>query len=314
VQALILAGGEGTRMKGIAAHLPKPLLYLPGGNVLEHQLALLARMSLSHVYVITRHEGRQMEAALDGLNDASSLTQKPPYTLLGALASAEGHIQEACLVIHGDNYFSEPLDFVAEAARTVMAHRGCQGLFVVDRGGEGVDRAARLARSGCYVLSPTVFTCAGEVRDGDELRCLTQALVQWGVGVEECALRGWRQNINQPADLLAVSRRMLENWANSFHPTGANVGFNRAGSSYQIEPPVWVSPAALVRESRLGAFTVVGPGARVENCAVREAILFPGAAVEHREVVGSIVLGESWGGARLSADRHVDRGYGGHPE
>lgn len=312
MEALILAGGEGTRMNRITAHLPKALLYLPGGTLLEHHLALLARLTLSHVYVITKHEGWQIKEALRDLHAVTSLTQEPPYTLLGALATAKARIQEACLVVHGDNYFSEPLDYVADAARTVTERSGCEALFVVDGAGKGVGQAERLALTGCYVLSPMVFARAREVRDGNELRCLTQALVDSGVGVEECALRGWRQNINRPGDLLAVTRRILEHWTDGFHPPQADAGYDRAGRSFEIEPPVWVSPQASVVDSHLGPFTVVGPGARVRGCALQETVVFPGAQVVCQDVVRGTVLCASEGCARLAAESDVhrcDEGY-----
>lgn len=312
MEALILAGGGGTRMSRISAHLPKPLLYLPGGTILEHQLALLARLPLSRVLVITRYKERQIEQTLYGVGAVAVVPQEAPYTLLGALATAEGQIRETCIVLHGDNYFSQALDYVADAARAEMESSGSQALFVVAPERKRGDQAERLALTGCYVLSPSLFATAKKLRAGDELRHLTQALIDSGVGVRECALRGWRQNINEPGDLLAVSRRILENWTASFHPPEADAGYNRAVQSFEMEPPVWVSPQAQVVDSHLGPLTVVGPGARVRSCALREAIVFPGAEVERQEVVRGIVLPESQGCVSLAAESDVgsgDEGY-----
>jgi choline kinase len=38
MQALILAAGQGTRLGPIGELIPKPLLYLPGGSLLEYQM------------------------------------------------------------------------------------------------------------------------------------------------------------------------------------------------------------------------------------------------------------------------------------
>ena len=43
LNAIILAGGEGTRLKSVTGDLPKPMVQLCGKPVLEHILALLKR-------------------------------------------------------------------------------------------------------------------------------------------------------------------------------------------------------------------------------------------------------------------------------
>ena len=43
LNAIILAGGEGTRLKSVTGDLPKPMVQLCGRPVLEHILALLKR-------------------------------------------------------------------------------------------------------------------------------------------------------------------------------------------------------------------------------------------------------------------------------
>ena len=47
LNAIILAGGEGTRLKSVTGDLPKPMVQLCGRPVLEHILALLKRNGIT---------------------------------------------------------------------------------------------------------------------------------------------------------------------------------------------------------------------------------------------------------------------------
>jgi NDP-sugar pyrophosphorylase family protein len=301
-------------MSSITSRLPKPLLYLPGGSLLEHQLALLVRLPVSRVHVITRGTDRQIERALAGLNGVIRLAQEPPYTLLGALATASGHIRDTCLVLHGDNYFSHPLDYIAEVAETSMVDSGHEALFVVDHLERPVDRAVRLASAGCYVLSPHLFRISEALRPRDELRSFTKALVDSGVAVSELRLGGWRQNINELGHLLAASARILDDWPGSFHPPGTEAGFEPSGESLSVEQPVWVSPQAEVVDCELGPHAVVGAGAQVRGSVVREAIVFPGARVTHRRMARGIAIAGPGQSLLLATESDVDGGDEGHAE
>jgi len=290
MQAVILAGGEGTRMRHVTAHVPKPLLYLPGGTLLEHQLALLAELRVTCVFAITRDQGRDINEALRGREGVRPVPQKPPFTLLGALASAEGLVQEPCIVMHGDNCFSLSLEYLVQEASCTCGDARPQAVFATDGSHSQGDVAGQLASAGCYVLSPTVFGLVRDLVDRDDLRSLVVALLESGADVRGVSLRGWRANINELGDLLAVSRRILEQWSDTFHPPGTEQGYGRTRGLRGVELPVWISPEARLSSSRLGPWVVMGPGATVRNCVLRNAIVFPGAEIEGERVVDGIVI------------------------
>ncbi len=304
MQALILAGGEGRRMRHVTSQVPKPLLYLPGGTLLEHQLALLAKLPVTHTFVVTQHKRQEMSRVLRGLKSVTEIEQKPPFTLLGALASAEGVVTEPSIVLHGDNYFSHGLDYLVRAAQSAMQEGGSEGVFLVEaQDGQDSEDEERLASSGCYVLGTGVFAVARALHSADELRFLTRALLDSGARVDEIPLMGWRVNINELNDLLSVVRRQLERWSYSFHTAVAEDGYNRTGGCSQSALPVWVSPEAEAVDSRLGPFAVIGPRAVVRNCVLRDAIVFPNTEVQDRRVAGGIVL--SSGAVVLSPHHEV---------
>ena len=54
-QAVILAGGKGTRLRGYLADAPKPLADVAGETLLGHQLALLRRHDFSEAIILVNH-------------------------------------------------------------------------------------------------------------------------------------------------------------------------------------------------------------------------------------------------------------------
>ena len=130
--------------------------------------------------------------------------------------------------------------------------------------------------------------------------------------MDEVPLMGWRVNINELDDLLSVIRRQLDRWPHSFHTAVAEEGYNRTDGCSQSVLPVWVSPKAEVVDSRLGPFAVIGPGAVVRNCVLRDAIVFPNTEVQDRRVEGGVVLPS--GGVVLSSHHDVQRGQEGPGE
>ncbi len=308
MQALILAGGEGRRMCHVTAYVPKPLLYLPGGTLLEHQLALLAELGVSHTYVVIHHQSDQLETVLRGLDDVTALRQRPPFTLLGALATAEGHVDEPFIALHADNYFSHGLEYLVEAVQSTASGLEVDAAFVVDSDTGHRDKARRLASTGCYVLTPEVLEEVKSLRHNDELWHLTAGLLDGGAVVEEVSLRGWRKNINRLEDLLLVSRRILDDWSGSFHTVEAVRGLDRTEGLKSAQLPVWIAPDSKVSDSDLGPHVVVGPGARVRDCALRAVIVFPGAEIAQQTLEGGVVVPTREGSMVLTSEDEIHTG------
>jgi hypothetical protein len=62
MQAVILAGGLGTRLGPLTRKIPKPMVPVAGVPYLEHQLRLLARQSFRDVLLLTGYLGEQIES------------------------------------------------------------------------------------------------------------------------------------------------------------------------------------------------------------------------------------------------------------
>lgn len=113
MQAVILAGGLGTRLWPVTKEVPKPMVPVAGVPYLEHQLRLLARQEIRDVVLLTGYLGEQVEQYFGdggrlGLRVRYSREQTPLGTG-GALREARPLLAEDFLLIYGDSYL--PLDY-----------------------------------------------------------------------------------------------------------------------------------------------------------------------------------------------------------
>ncbi len=108
MQAVILAGGLGTRLKPITETIPKPMVPVAGVPYLVHQLRLLAKQGVGDIVLLTGYLGEQIE---DYFGDGSSLglkirysQEKQPLGTAGALRLAASLLAPDFLLIYGDSY------------------------------------------------------------------------------------------------------------------------------------------------------------------------------------------------------------------
>ena len=91
MKAVILAGGEGKRLKSVTGETPKPLVPLLGRSLMEHILLLLRRCGFTEICAAVRYRAEDIEAAFgDGADLGVSLCYRredEPLGTAGALGS-----------------------------------------------------------------------------------------------------------------------------------------------------------------------------------------------------------------------------------
>src|SRR5437016_1181322 len=77
MQAVILAGGRGTRLGPLTNVVPKPMVRIGGVPYLEHQLRLLKQQSVTDIVLLTGYLGDQVE---DHFGDGSDFGLRIRYS------------------------------------------------------------------------------------------------------------------------------------------------------------------------------------------------------------------------------------------
>jgi dTDP-glucose pyrophosphorylase len=104
--ALIMAGGQGARLRPLTLARPKPLLPVAGRPILEHVIERLVECGFDQVLVATGYQSRLIEDHLqDGRQYGASiryLREEEPLGTAGALARLPEGLDGELLVMNGD--------------------------------------------------------------------------------------------------------------------------------------------------------------------------------------------------------------------
>ena len=136
MKAMILAAGEGRRMRPLTDVTPKPLLKVAGKPLIEHHIARLSATGFTEIVVNVSHLGQQL---VDFLGDGSqwrvaisiSLEQAPLETA-GGIIQALPHLGDApFLLVNGDVFTDYPF---AQLRETAPTERGAHIVLVPNPG------------------------------------------------------------------------------------------------------------------------------------------------------------------------------------
>lgn len=181
MKAVVMAGGEGTRLRPMTSSMPKPLLPVANRPIMEHVLRLLKRHGLNETVVTVQFLASLVKNYFgDGEELGMELTyanEEKPLGTAGSVKNAEEALKDdAFLVISGDALtdfdLTELINFHKEkgAMVTVCLTRVPNplefGITIVDEEGK-VERFLEkptwgqvfsdTVNTGIYVMEPEVF-------------------------------------------------------------------------------------------------------------------------------------------------------------
>ncbi|MGZ4580049.1 MAG: sugar phosphate nucleotidyltransferase [Nocardioidaceae bacterium] len=309
VEAVIVAGGFGTRLQPLTTRRPKHLLEVGGVPFLEHQVARLAEAGVTHVVLATSYRADLFEPVLgDGTRWGIRLDyvqEQEPLGTAGAIRNVAGALGDdpegAVVILNGDVLSGHDLaaqlaDFDRpRAGRPVdvslhlvkVEDARAFGCVPTDEEGrvtgfveKSDDPVTNQVNAGCYVFRRRVVDQIPAGRVVSVERETFPQLVEEGalvVGYVESAY--WR-DVGTPQALVAASQDLVTGGA----PSPAAPG---GGADAWVHAGAQVDPTA-----RLTAGTAVSAGARVGPAAsVAGSVLMPGAVVEEGAQVVDSVLG-----------------------
>lgn len=106
LKAIILCGGQGTRLKPITYEIPKPLLPVQGKPILEHILDLLKKYEINEIMLAVGHLKEKIKKHFgNGNNHGARITyieESAPLGTAGPLKLAEKLLDETFIVSNGD--------------------------------------------------------------------------------------------------------------------------------------------------------------------------------------------------------------------
>jgi histidinol-phosphate phosphatase family protein len=124
-QAIILAGGAGTRLKDRLGDLPKPMIPIDGRPLLEHQVELCRHHGFTDLVFFVHYRADLIEKHFgDGAKWGVRIryvTEQEPLGTAGAVLAGSSELAERFLVLYGDTMVNVDLGRIWKAHETAKA-------------------------------------------------------------------------------------------------------------------------------------------------------------------------------------------------
>ena len=315
MKAVILAAGDGVRLRPLTETRPKPMLVAAGKPIIRHLIEEAKKAGIKEAIVVVRH----MKDKLIGYLSKEDLGMKISFVEQGqengsgaALLCAQERIDDTFMALAGD--------IVTEASviRSVMdAHEGgiTLGLKrvpnphqygVVELSGGRVSLFEEkpkhpktdLANLSVYCMEPTVFS---ELRSIGKSERGEYEVVSLFTGAKGVVTEDYWKDIAYPWDLLEANEALLSRMeARSGHAENSTIegkvimekgariiNSYVEGTAYIGEGTIIGPYACLKGSNSIGRNCSIGPGTTVKN-----SILLDGVNAKHLSYIGDSVIGE----------------------
>ncbi len=310
MKAVIMAGGEGSRLRPLTCDLPKPMVPVLGRPVMEYIAGLLHKNGMDQVAVtlqylpkvITDHFGDGSRFGLE----MRYFVEESPLGTAGSVRNTGDFLDSDFLIISGDAVCDfdllEAVKFHRErgAAATLLLNRvGVPleyGVVVTDGDGKilrflekpGWPQAfADTVNTGIYILSPECLELIPKDRPYDFGKELFPLMLSKEMPLYGYCADGYWCDIGDIGAYSRCHRDMLDGRVSLELPRSHEVD-----TDCKIDSPIFVGEGVRIADgAHLGPYTVLGDGAVVgAGARVARSILHEGAAAgSHSELKGAIL-------------------------
>ncbi|MBE0429309.1 MAG: NTP transferase domain-containing protein [Thermoleophilia bacterium] len=233
MKAVVMAGGEGTRLRPLTSNQPKPMVPIVNKPCMEHIIELLAKNGLNDIIVTLAFLPQNIRGYF---GDGSSLgvsieysVEESPLGTAGSVKNAAEHLDDTFIVISGDALtdfdLTEVIDFhKSKDAMITIALKSVEnplefGVVIVDE-----DRHIKqflekpswgqvfsdLVNTGIYVLEPEIFNYIPEGAIYDFSKELFPKMLARGKPMYGYPIEGYWQDIGNINQFLRANHDALD--------------------------------------------------------------------------------------------------------
>ena len=301
MKAVIMAGGEGTRLRPLTSNAPKPMLPLVNRPMMEHIIDLLKAHGIEEIVVtvafmpnaIRNHFGDGAEFGVK----ISYASEEHPLGTAGPVRNAMSELTETFLVISGDVLTDIDLSALIQSHidRQALATIGLvrvedpleYGIVISNEDGS-IERFLEkptwgqvfsdTINSGIYVLEPEIFDWIAADVPVDFSSDVFPALLEQGKAVFGSVGEGYWEDVGTLAAYLRAHKDILDDKVSVRIP------------GFEVSPGVFIGEGVEINHG----VVINGPAVIGDNC-----FLESGAELGEYSVLGD--------GVRMRRDGHIER-------
>ncbi|HVF74754.1 MAG TPA: mannose-1-phosphate guanyltransferase [Acidimicrobiales bacterium] len=293
MKAVIMAGGEGTRLRPLTSNQPKPMMTLANRPMMEHIVRLLRDHGFTEIVVTVAFLPQAIRTYFgDGSEFGVRMvyaTEETPLGTAGSVANAKDELDERFLVISGDVLTDIDLSAIVRfhEERGAMATIGLKSMenpldfgIVITREDGAIERFLEkptwgqvfsdTINTGIYVLEPEVFDYIEAGRPVDFSGEVFPALLEAGKPLYGYVAEGYWEDVGTLDAYLKAHQDVLDGKVEVEIP-GFQMGEGIwLGEGAEVDPAATIDGPAVIGDycrveagAHLREYTVLGSNVRV---------------------------------------------------
>ncbi|MBL8087793.1 MAG: NTP transferase domain-containing protein [Chthonomonas sp.] len=323
MKAVVMAGGEGSRLRPITANRPKPLVPVANEPIMQHIVRLLSRHGVKEVVSTLHYLADEIQGYFD---DGSDFGVKMHYSIEDTPLGTAGSVKKAEALLQGETFFivsgdaltdcdlSKALAFHREkkSLATLVLYRVTSplefGVVITDDDGRVVrflekpswsEVFSDTVNTGIYILEPEILEMMKPGKQYDWSQDIFPELLREGKPLYGYVMDDYWCDVGT----LEQYREAQE------HLLSGRIHLPILGE--QIEPGIWVGPNTNIDEravlmppivigrntkikgdAKIGPYTVIGDNALLEEGAhVERSVVWDGSYIGPNVTVQSAIIG-----------------------
>ena len=303
MKAVILVGGQGTRLRPLTINAPKAMVPVLNMPFLEHVICHLSRHK---VMQITMAQSHLAQSIADYFGDGSRfgvrinyVLEKTPLGTAGAVKNAERYLDETFLVLNGDIVTDLDITAMLDAHRRSRAKATIALTPVDDPTSYGLietDDKSRVTRflekpswsqvttnminAGTYILEPDVVACIPSQTNFSFEHDLFPLFLEQDMPIYAYPSAAYWMDIGTPEKYLQLNTDLLSGKGGQHGlPLGSKVVIGQKCDIHptaQISEPVVIgSNCTIGQQVRLVGPVVIGPGCVIlDDAVITESVIW----------------------------------------
>jgi mannose-1-phosphate guanylyltransferase/phosphomannomutase len=321
VKAVIMAGGEGTRLRPLTSNQPKPMMHLANRPMMEHIVNLLHKHGFDEIVVTVAFMANNIRSYFgDGSEFGVRMvyaTEETPLGTAGSVRNAMDELDERFLVISGDVLTDIDLtEIVAyHEQRAALATIGLTAVenplefgIVITREDGSIDRFLEkpgwgqvfsdTVNNGIFVLEPEIFDYIPEGRPVDFSSEVFPRLLEEQRPLYGKVCEGYWEDVGTLAAYVSAHKDILDGRVDVDVPGFRLEGSVWLGEGAEVDPEARIDGPAVLGDhtkveagARLAPYSVLGNNVMVRSDAqIERSVILDGAYIgQGARLLGAVV-------------------------
>jgi mannose-1-phosphate guanylyltransferase/phosphomannomutase len=295
MKAVIMAGGEGTRLRPLTSNMPKPMMHLANRPMMEHIVQLLQRHGFDDIVVTVAFMANNIRSYFgDGSEFGVRMvyaTEETPLGTAGSVRNAMDELDERFLVISGDVLtdidlskivaFHEERGALATIGLTAVENPLEFGIVITNEDGS-IERFLEkpgwgqvfsdTVNNGIFVLEPEIFDYIAPDRPVDFSSEVFPKLLEESRPLYGFTCEGYWEDVGTLAAYVSAHKDILDGRVEVDVPGFRLDGGIWLGEGAEIDPGARIDGPAVIGDhcrveagARLGPYSVLGNNVMVRS-------------------------------------------------